>query len=73
MKKKKSEEALPMVQKKHDLWRHQNERKEARRLWKLEKGKEGAGLAASYLFGTRRNGAGIIGWEAGGARGDDGN
>ena len=29
---KKTEEALRMVQKKHDLWRHQNERDEARRL-----------------------------------------
>ena len=33
---KKSEEALRVVQKKHDLWRHQNERDEARRLQSSE-------------------------------------
>ena len=32
LEEKKSEEALHMVQKKHDLWRYQNERDEARRL-----------------------------------------
>ena len=32
LEEKKSEEALRMVQKKHDLWRYQNERDEARRL-----------------------------------------
>ena len=32
MEEKKSEEALPIVQKKHDIWRYQNERDGARRL-----------------------------------------
>ena len=32
LERKKSEEALRMVQEKHDLWRCQNERDEARRL-----------------------------------------
>ena len=32
LEEEKSEEALRMVQKKHDLWKYQNERDEARRL-----------------------------------------
>ena len=32
MEQKKAKEYLRMVQKKHDLWRYQNERDEARRL-----------------------------------------
>ena len=32
IEQKKTEEALQMVQKKHDLWKYQNERDEARRL-----------------------------------------
>ena len=32
LEEKKSEEALQLVQKKHDSWRYQNERDEARRL-----------------------------------------
>ena len=50
---KKTQEALRMVQKKHDSWRYQNESDEAKKaaeLWKLEKRKEGAGPAASYLL-----------------------
>ena len=42
-----------MEELKHDLWRYQNARDEARRLQssgKLEKSKEGAGPAASYLL-----------------------
>ena len=32
LEEKTSEEALQLVQKQHDLWRHQNERDEARML-----------------------------------------
>ena len=54
LEEKKSEEALLLVQKRHDLWSYQNERDEARRLqtdfWKFGKGTEGVGLAASHFL-----------------------
>ena len=50
LEQKKSEEALRMVQKKHDLRRYQNETDEARRPQK-----EWAGLAAFYLFESCRS------------------
>ena len=53
LEEKRSKVALILVQKKHMLMRYQNESDEARRaakIWKLERDKEGGGIAEPSLL-----------------------
>ena len=53
LEEKKSEEALPMVQKKYELWRDQNERNEARRLYSGNSRRVRKGMDLQHPFSSK--------------------